>query len=87
MGWTCMVKATFLTPTGFIGHALLSEVCSNVLICMKAHVADVRILVTSTAEHNDKGSACEWSSSVAGKGQARQLAIRYDMKAAWQVLD
>lgn len=59
MGWTCMVKATFLTPTGFIGHALLSEVRSNVLICMEAHVADVRIPVTSTAEHNDEGSAYE----------------------------
>lgn len=59
MGWTCMGKATFLTPTGFIGHALLSEVRSNALICMRAHVADVRILVTSMAEHNDKGSAYE----------------------------
>lgn len=59
MGWTCMVKATFLTPTGFIGHALLSEVHSNALICMKVHVANVRVPVTSTAEHNDKGSAGE----------------------------
>lgn len=59
MGWTCMVKATFLTPAGFIGHALLSEVRSNALICMKAHVADVRIPVTSTAEHNGEGSASE----------------------------
>lgn len=49
MGWTRMVKATFLTPTGFIGRALLSEVRSNALICMKAHVADVCIPVTSTA--------------------------------------
>lgn len=54
-GWTRMVKATFLTPTGFIGHALLSEVHSNTLICIKAHVADVCITVKSTAKHNDKG--------------------------------
>lgn len=54
-GWIRMVKATFLTPTGFIGHAPLSEVCSNALICMKAHVADVCITVTSTAKHNGKG--------------------------------
>lgn len=59
MGWTCMVKATFLTPTGFIGLALLSEVRSNALICMRAHGADVQIPVTSTAEYNDKGSAYE----------------------------
>ena len=44
-GWTRMVKATFLTPTGFIGHALLSEVCFNALICMGAHVADVCVLL------------------------------------------
>lgn len=54
-GWTRMVKATFLTPAGFIGHAPLSEVCSNALICMGAHVADVCITLTSTAKHNDKG--------------------------------
>lgn len=53
-GWTRMVKATFLTPTGFIGRAPLSEVRSNALICMKAHVADVCITVTSTANHNNE---------------------------------
>lgn len=50
-----MVKATFLTRAGFIGHASVSEVCSNALICMRAHVADVCITVTSTAKHNDNG--------------------------------
>lgn len=44
-----MVKATFLTPAGFIGHAPLREVPPNALICMRAHVADVCITVTSTA--------------------------------------
>lgn len=48
-GWTRMVKATFLTPAGFIGHALLGELPPNTLICMRAHVADVCITVTSTA--------------------------------------
>lgn len=69
MGWTRMVKATFLTPTGFIGHALLSKVRSNALICMKAHVADVCIPVTSTAQHNDKGPFM--NSSVQGLATAR----------------
>ena len=50
-----MVKTTFLTPTGFIGHAPLSEVRFNALICMKMHVADVCITVTSTAKHNGNG--------------------------------
>lgn len=50
-----MVKATFLTLAGFIGHAPLLEVRSNALICIGAHAADVCVTVTSTAEHNDKG--------------------------------
>jgi len=50
-----MVKATFLTLAKFIGHTPFSEVCSNALICMRAHVADGCVTVTSTAKHNDKG--------------------------------
>lgn len=48
-GWTRMAKATFLTLAGFIGHAPLREVPPNALICMRAHVADVCITITSTA--------------------------------------
>lgn len=54
-GWTRMVKATFLTPAGFIGHTPLSKVSSNALICMGAYVADGWVTVTSTAKHNDLG--------------------------------
>lgn len=71
-----MVKATFLTPAGFIGHAPLSEVRSNALICMGAHVADVCVTVTSTAKHNGEkrkrkrkgGAAYDWLGSVVGGG-------------------
>ena len=57
-----MVKATFPTPAGFIGHAPLSEVCSNALICMGAHVADVCVTVTSTAKHKGQlmNSLVQW---------------------------
>jgi len=41
-------------PAGFIGHAPLSEVCSNALICMRVHVSDVCVTVTS-AQHDDEG--------------------------------
>lgn len=54
-----MVEATFLTLAEFIGHTPLSEVHSNALICMGAHVADGCVTVASTAKHNDKGQLYE----------------------------
>ena len=54
-GWTRMVKATFLTLARFIGRAVPCKVCSNTLICMGPHVADVCVTLTSSTKHNDKG--------------------------------
>lgn len=80
-----MVKATFPSPVGFIGHAQLSQVCSNALICMGAHGADVCVTVTSTSKR--RGQPMNSSVQRLATAWPRQLSISYDMKAAWQVLD
>lgn len=54
MGLDTHGKGYISHPNWIYCHAPLSEVRSNALICMKAHVADVCITVTSTANHNNE---------------------------------